>query len=155
MTIAGIGVGAAGSSLLGGNNSEPDTGNDTTRKPAQDVPETVEALTPLASDFNERVNEHFEATVYITDNAEIAVEYQSNAESKNEFQTEMYQIADLFATSVADGDYDAVTLTVVSGEVQAIAPEPTVTAYVNGEINKEAYLETIEVKGVERNNNDG
>jgi len=89
--------------------------------------------------------------VYISDEGELVIEYRTNAEKEGELETEFAQIAKLYAETVMEGEYEPVTLSLIVGKVQGIVPEPALRAYVESDINQEAYLKTIEVTDVERN----
>lgn len=101
---------------------------------------------PSAKRLHKSVSAHFDdvRVLLSQDGAEVVVEYSTDAESASELETELHQIAQLYADSV-ENESAARTLVVSVDNVQAVAPKPTVAAYVNGSINKEAYLETVEI----------
>ncbi|WP_233357375.1 hypothetical protein [Halococcoides cellulosivorans] len=78
------------------------------------------------------------------------MDYPTDAESVNALQTELNGIAAEYAAVVEESDEQPVTLTVVTAEVQAIVPESSLRAYLDGSIDEEAYLETIEVMDIDR-----
>ncbi|AWB28592.1 hypothetical protein HARCEL1_01625 [Halococcoides cellulosivorans] len=90
------------------------------------------------------------ARVFISDDGTIAMDYPTDAESVNALQTELNGIAAEYAAVVEESDEQPVTLTVVTAEVQAIVPESSLRAYLDGSIDEEAYLETIEVMDIDR-----
>lgn len=161
--LGGIGVTAVGGAgtvfLIGGNDpaaAESDGTNNTRNdtQTVEDAPEAVAAAQPLAEAFHAHIHSYYDnVRVFITREGDIVMEYDTEATSGDELTTEFHQIAVEYADVVGD-EYEPNTLSIVADGVQAIVPEPTVDAHVSGDINQEAYLETIEVTGVERPDRD-
>lgn len=104
----------------------------------------------LARSFAKEIKKYFSsASVFITDDGTVAMEYETDTNTKNELETELYSIADKFASHASEHGSD--TLTILVDEVQMIVPEPTVKAYTSEEINQEAFFKTLEVKQIENN----
>jgi len=104
----------------------------------------------LARSFAKEIKTYFpSASIYITDDATVAMRYETDTESKSELETELYTIADKFASHASEHGSD--TLTILVDKVQMIVPEPTVKAYTEDEINQEAFFKTLEIKGTEYN----
>lgn len=120
----------------------------------EDVPESVNKSRPLAEDFYMDIREHFDdVRVFIKQDGEIVMEYSTTADSGEQVKTEIHQIANEYAKLVKEKNYTGRTLSIVVGQVQGVVPNATVRAYAQGEINQEAFLETIGVTTVERNDN--
>jgi hypothetical protein len=151
LVAAGVGagglvVGASGVVLSEVGSSD----SDASETPAKDVPKAVKAVQPLAEAFHARITAHFEsARVFITQDATIAMEYATETETADSLRTEFNQIADVYAEVAAEG-HEPTTLSIVTGSVQGLVPESSLKAYLQGEINEDAYLETVEVMSVER-----
>lgn len=141
--LGGVGVG----SLLVRNNN---MGWSERTVPDNKLSSEVRAIKPLARDFTTTIQKHYEADVYITRAAELIMEYQSNEQSADGLMSEFGQIARLFAKTVKSGEYQPVSLTIVVGKVQAIVPQPAVAAYIDDRLNEKAFMQTIEVTGIER-----
>lgn len=150
--IAGVSVvgGATGAAYAlgdGNGDSEPDGAKpDRPSTPSQ----SVKRARPLAEAFYKRLSEHFESKVYITQEGEIVAEYETNAERREELEAEFSQLAVLYAETISEGEYEPVTLSLVVDSVQGIVPVTSLRAYITDDINKKAFLKTIEVKSVER-----
>ena len=147
--LACTAVGASGAVL---NNGAPAT-NAGTASPstAAPAPETVTAVEPLATAFYDRIiNQVAKARVFITQQGELALEYRTAAENVDALNTEFNQIAVEYADVVRAGEYDPVTLSIITDEVQAIVTKAALAAFIRGDLNREAYLETLEVTGIER-----
>lgn len=116
----------------------------------KDAPQEVRESQDLAEDLLIESSRHFNnVNVYISTEGEIALEYTTTADSPSEVETEMHQIAKLYAEQV-ENESQARTLSIITGRVQAVVPRPTVEAYVRGDINEEAFLETVEITDVNR-----
>lgn len=114
-----------------------------------DAPEEVENVRPLASAFYERITEYYpEARVFITTDGQIVMEFSPEADSGEGVQREMMQIAMEYTAEVNETGYDAVTLSIVTGQVEAVVPEPTAQEHASGNLTDEAFTETIEVRSV-------
>lgn len=109
------------------------------------VPAAAKTKRPVAISVHEQIAPHFqESAVYVISDG-IAFEYASTAGSPDDLTREIHTIADKYAEIIRENDHEPLTLTIVTSEVQAIVPESSLRAYVNDEINKEAYHETIEI----------
>lgn len=62
----------------------------------------------------------------------------------------MHRIALLYGDTVKNNDFAAKNMSIITGEVQAVVPVHTVEEYASGDINQEAFLETIGVVSVDR-----
>jgi len=157
----GIGVlalvvvaGGAGWLAAGGNI------NSTAEQPATDEPEIVtdapdevEQMRPLAEEFYQNITAYYpDARVFITQQGRIAVEVSPNADSGEGVRSELSQIALRYSAVVNETGYNSTTLSIVTGEVEMVAPGPAVEAHASGDLEDEAYLETTEVRSVERAN---
>jgi len=148
-TLGVVGTGGVGAYVItGGNNQSNDTASKSRQPDDDEIPEEIRRVRPLAKDFTSQITEHFDGKVFISKEAEIIFQYESNADSRSSLDTEFSQIADVYANVVIDGEHSPTTLSMIVGPVQGIVPEPSLTAYVNGGINKEAYLKTVEVTDV-------
>ena len=148
-TLGLVATGGVGAYVVtGGNNQSGDSAPKSREVSEDEIPEKIQAVQPLAKDFTTEITSHFDGKVFISKQAELIFQYESDAESRSSLDTEFSQIADVYGDVVKNGDHDPVTLSMIVGPVQGIVPEPSLTAYVNGEINKEAYLKTVEVTDV-------
>lgn len=155
-----LGAGSAGvlAAGLGGSavyyaagSTDSTTATDAGAQPAEEPPDDVAQLRPLAEAYLQELSQHAEELrVFINRDGEIAAEYVTTAESEEALSAEIHRYADLYAGVVDDGDHEPATLSLITGEVQAIAPEHTVEAYVADDIDQEAFHETIEVTTVGR-----
>lgn len=150
-SIATVGVaGCIGSENNGNDSVENDSSSNDT-EPLEEIPEEVEAIQPLAQSFTETIHEHYaDARVFISTDAELAMEYSTSKESEDALESEIHQIADLYADVVDEIEQDGVTLSIITGQVQGIVPADTVNARVNGNLEQDAFHETIGITGVER-----
>ncbi|WP_382274475.1 hypothetical protein [Halovivax cerinus] len=129
------------------------TSDGSTQGPVEGVPNSVVAARPLAADYYRAVTNHSDdARVFVTRDGEIVMEYSTHSETADELETELHLFADLFVDVVAEGEYDPVTISIITGTVEAIATEPAIEAYVSGDLEKAAFFETVEILGVERSN---
>jgi len=155
--LAGIGTGAvctvAGvSQAVGGNFGSDDEPEPV---PNTDLSPQVRSVRPLAGDFAQKITQHYKGvSIYLTRSGEVLMEYSTSESTSEGLQAEFGRISKLFASTVEGGDHPATSLTVVVGEVQAVVPEPAVKAYVDERLNDKAYLETIEVRSIERRGSD-
>jgi glycine/D-amino acid oxidase-like deaminating enzyme len=147
-TIAAAGGGAAAAYSYGGNfQSEAAPSSDS------EPPESVEKYRPLAADLYDELSEYYDQLGVYVREAEIAVEIRPDAESEDALVNEFKQIAELYANLIEREGHPAATLSIVAGKVQGVVPISSLRAYLNGEIDKKAYLKTVEVTDVERRNN--
>lgn len=151
-TFIGAAVTASVAGCIGGNNDNDNESAtpEPTVKEAKNVTKEAEEVQELAYRFHKKAKGTLdEPRVFIKKNGEIVIEYQSSAQSEGTLETQMYNIVDLFVEQIERGE-EVTTFTVVSDKVQVIAPEPSVKAYYNGELEKDAFFKTIEVMPVER-----
>jgi len=122
-------------------------------EPVEQVPEEVETIRPLAFDFQSHISEYYpESTVGISPDGEFIVfEYETSEESSEALQTEYSRIAEEYASTVEQSNVNATNLSIVTGEVQAVVPSFSVSSYIAGDIDQNAFHQTIEITGVERN----
>ena len=130
----------------GGNNSS--LGGE---KAGEDPPEAVKASEPLAKAFLKRMENSSikNPRVFVWKDGSIFLLYDTQAKNEPELETEIHNLAKEFAMVVRKSGEPAKTLSIVTDRVKAIVPRPTVKAYVNDEIETEAYLETITITDAE------
>lgn len=122
--------------------TEPDTVS------ADNIPEDVEAVRPLAEAFGTRLREHYpQARVGITPNGELGAAVTPNASSGDELKRELHRIVGIYADVASD--YEPVSLTIEAGGVQAIVPRTPIRQYVSGDLKRNALEETIIIRGSE------
>jgi len=130
---------------LGGDDPEPEFLDE------DETPDAVAEAKPLAADFMQEVTPHYEdATVRLNEKGEIAVDYRTTLENQSGVKKEFYRIAELFVDVVRENDHDATTLSIITGEVQAVVPEIGVNKYANGEFERGAFHESIGITTVKR-----
>lgn len=113
-----------------------------------DVPGSVANSTVVATSFHTAMEDHYNGVrVFVEDDGGIVLSYTSSAESESELESQVSMIAIEYIDHVNNNTTPH--LTIVTGGVGFVVPEATVTAYKRGDINEEAYLETIEAIGVE------
>lgn len=152
VSALGLGIGVGGVVVLTGDDGSSGSKTTSTRveRTVTNVPEKVAAVKPLAEEVTRKIGSRFDARVFITRDGELVMEYTTTAESKNELRTEFNRIASEYSGIVDDGNYDPTTLSIVTGQVQAVVPVSSLRAYLNDEINQDAFLETITVTDIER-----
>ena len=125
---------------------------DSTTNESTEIPPSVQEVKPLAQSFHEHIRQYFsDARVFIRpETGEIVMEYDPSADSGDELNTQLHQIATEYATVAEDSSVRPPTFSIIADSVQAIVSETVVNAYLDGDINEDAYLETIEVTDVER-----
>lgn len=154
--VSAAALGGAGVWFLTGGAAPGSGASATPVQTVTDAPDVVESARPLAEAFHAHITEFYpEARIFITQQGSIVMEYQTGAESEAEVTGELHRIATEYAMVVNGGNHDPHTFTIVTSEIQAIVPRPTVEAHVSGEINEEAYLKTIEVEAIERRTDAG
>lgn len=131
--------------------AQPATDTSVGSTEAPEPPEAVVDARPMAADLFSELDElGLEHTTSLTSDGAPVVELHPDTTSTGDLEVQYSEVALTYADVVERGNYDARTLTIIIGEAQVVVPEPTVRAYTNGEINREAYLETLEVTDVER-----
>lgn len=121
--------------------------------PESEAPEDVRSSLEIAEDVQIEMSQHFEGvTTYISSTGEIAMQYKTTADSPEGLKAELHRISNRYA-QIVDNESRARTLSIITGSVQAVATKPAVQAHVRGDINKEAYLKTIEITDVNRTSN--
>lgn len=137
-----VGIATAGCLSRSNNNKNIPQGQTSNNK--EEIPESVVSLKPLAEGFARRLYEHYpHSSVSIGTENNIIVNLK--IEENVDLRTEINKVAKLFADTVKEGNHEPASLDIVSGEVHAMVVEPNVRYYVNGDINQEAYLKTIEI----------
>lgn len=151
-TVATTAVaGCTGNSAAGASATE---GEPETLNTVESAPKPVDSARPLMKAFLKEVRTYFpNATVAANEEGEIFLDYVTKKESSDALKTEFHQIAELYVDEVEKTETYR-TLSIISGEVMAIVPADTVEAHVNGNLDEEAFHETIGVMSVERNNGD-
>jgi hypothetical protein len=143
-TVATVSIATAGcvgesSSQEEQEEQEPDRpeGIDTSKLP-DDVSDSV----PLLESFAVDISQYYpDSRVYISRDAEIYFEYTSSKSTANELKTEIHQIADVYINS-AEG-HEARTLTILTLGVKAVVPQVTAQKRLDGNLEKDAFHETI------------
>lgn len=132
------------------NNQESDSETQRRIVDNKDVPSNVRKTREVAEEYHSELNKYYEDfRIFIRQNGEIVIEYKENVNSSEALESELYRIADLFL-DVVDDEEDARTVSVVGGRVQLILPKPPVVAYINGELERDAVHETMEITSVNR-----
>lgn len=145
VALAGLTAGSAGPTDE--QTGEPDGSTEVSDDELEDIPDDVRSSQPLAMAVYENVttlSAYDSARVFIGDDGALLLTYQTTATSGDELQQEVLLLTDEYATIVDSTGYTAKTLTVVVGEVRAIVPAPTVRAYVDGDIKRTAFFETVQ-----------
>lgn len=161
--LAGVGVTGA---VVGGGVAYTVGGNDHTAAPTPTPTPTpatpaatvtpsaaVNAVKPLAGAFYERVASQFDdVRVFVSQDAEVVMRYTSSATDGDALRAEFHQIAVAYARAVREtvGASEAVSLTLVVGPARAIVTGAAAGAFARGDLQRDAYLETIEVVNSER-----
>lgn len=108
----------------------------------QNLPESVEQTIPLMESFTRSIKQYYpESSVTINRDGELYFEYSTEKSTASELETEIHQMADVYITA-ADG-HEAVTLTILSGGVKAVVPHNTAQKRLDGDLEKDAFHETI------------
>lgn len=117
-----------------------------------EVPQAVREVRPLAKDFHSVVHGRYnDVSVWINQAGDmIAMEYMTEQTSAEGLQTELREIAELYANVVRDADHEPVTLSIIMDRIRAMAAPAPVEQYAAGELEREAFHETVEVTGIER-----
>lgn len=126
-------------------------------EPVEEVPRTPETVPTEISVRKETLKEYHSKVESLVDNpkvfvnkdGEVVLEYDSTVKSKDELETEVYSLIEIYVDLIEEDE--ASTFTVVIDKVQYVAPSPPVKAYVRGDLELDALFETIEVMSVERN----
>lgn len=152
--VACVGVGVAfGSGAIDFNQATPteETGGSTTPQPVQDAPEEVENAKPQAKALliEAKQSGYQNASVHISREGHILIEYDTQATSETQLKSEMSQLAIAFGKI----DGEARSVTVATGNIQAVVPEASVEKYRSGELNDKAYKETIAYRNIDDSEN--
>lgn len=107
-----------------------------------ELPEQVIATQPLMESFGQLIMDYYpDASLYTHSSGDLYFEYESEKESANGFETEIHQIADVYIDA-AEG-HDVVTLTILAQGVKAVVPRTTAQKHLDGELDQDAFHETI------------
>jgi len=143
---------------LGGNDTANEPRMSETKKNFQkedfveDAPASVEEKEKLATEFYKEVDNYYNnVRVFINKGGGIALEYETKSSSGDGLEKEINRVASLYI-DIAKEQNKSATLSIIVDKVQAIVPGPSVSAYVSGDLEKNAAMETIEVIGIERRN---
>lgn len=151
VTVVGGGSFALSQLGAGSGDSQEEDEEDEEIQTVTDAPAEVDAAKPLIADFLHHISPYYEsAHVYPYRNGLVVMEYQSDAESGKDLLKEFYRIAVEYIKVIENGDHTPRTLAIVVSEVQAVVPKPSIKAHLSGRINQEAFLQTIEVRSIER-----
>jgi hypothetical protein len=121
-------------------------------QPVENPPEKIEKVRPLAKAFKRRIMEHYpNSRVGISNTGTLGMEFSPDVDSAGELKTTLHRVALEYARVVESEEATPVTLSIVTGKVEAIVPKPSLTAYLDDDLNKKAFLQTVEVRDIERN----
>lgn len=138
---------AMGLALAGG--SEPAQNADTQENGAvanttTDVPEEVEPVRPTAESLYERLDaDENDRSVFITQEGWIVVEIQSDAESGEELQNDMFGIVLEYSDLINQTDHYSAPIVVRSGSVDMTVPHTPLNQHASGNLTDEALRETV------------
>ena len=142
---------AAGTMFTGASSAPVQSNSDTptTTEDAQEAenpPAAVNASKPQAEEiYVQAVDRGYQNVgVYIQKDGNIVVQYDTQSQSEQQVKNEIQQLALMFA----EIEGEPTSITIVTGNVQAIVPEPSVTAYRNDNLKEEAFKETIAYRNV-------
>lgn len=146
--VAGMAV--AGVNLTPNQNSGEESTQQSqteTAEPVQNPPESVSEVKPQAEELLVQSQEagYQDASVQISPDGHILVEYDTKASGETQLKTEIQRLSIMFA----DIDGEATSLTVVTGDIQAVVPVASVDNYRQGNMTDEAYKETIAYRNIE------
>lgn len=148
-------MGGLGTLSVFGYNAQNGSESDEEPETTEDTPPEVKASQELAEDFHEVVMEHFESgRVFIDGNGDIVFEYVTGQETAEELESELYRIAELYVGVIEDGGHTPRTLSIVTGEVQAVVSEHGIKSYLDGDLNEDAFYQTIELTEAKRTEDD-
>lgn len=122
--------------------SPDESGENNTTSP-DEAPEAVQASFSLARSFHQTIKAHYDARIKISRKGEIAMEYSSQASSGDALNQEFHDIALIYINVIAEGDYNVKTLTMTTGDVRATVTRSAIEAHLKGNIDEEAFLQTI------------
>lgn len=138
---------------LGGNKEVPENKTQpVNREPvdSEEVTNEAKKVKRLAGKFHDEMSKYFdELSVFIRKNGEIIMEYTTDKKSSEALKTEIHNIAEEFVELI-ETEKEITNLTIITGKVQAIVAEIPIKKYYNGELEQNAFHETIEVISVER-----
>lgn len=146
--VAGMAV--AGVNLTPSQNSgEESTSQSQTEnvEPAENPPKSVSEVKPQAEELLVQSREagYQNPTVQISPDGHILIEYDTKASGETQLKNEIQQLSIMFAGI----DGEATSLTVVTGDIQAVVPVASVDNYRQGNMTDEAYKETIAYRNIE------
>lgn len=148
MLIVGLGVGVSVVLGTGGNTNLGQS--ESPQETVADAPENVENVRPLAEAFYKRITEYYpESRVFITPEGQLVMDFTPNSESGDGVKKEMVQIALEYSSEVNETGYKVTSLSIVTGQVEAVVPAPTVQKHASGNLTDNAFSKTIEVRAVE------
>lgn len=145
-----MGIGTVGDDV---NDSESPVGETENRQVVEEhkISEEVEKAQPVAEEFHATIIEYYpNSRVFIDKDGYIVFQYDTEKEDIEELKTEFHQIAEKYTEAVETTEGNATGFSVVTGEVQAVIPPDSVDAYIAGDINQNAFHQTIEVTDIER-----
>jgi len=145
-----MGIGTVGDDV---HSSESPVGETENRQVVEEheVSEEVKKAQPIAEEFHATITEYYpNSRVFIDKNGYIVLQYETEKENVGELKTEIHQIAEKYTGAVETVEGNATGFSVVTGKVQAVVPPGSVDAYIAGDINQNAFHQTIEVTGIER-----
>lgn len=120
------------------------------------MPDEIQNLQPLGAEFKDRVTQLVDdADVYIRSPESIVVHYKSEAEGESGAMTEFTEITRTFVDSIGSVDIsnDSIpSLSMIATNLHAITPRSTIVNHINGDIDEDALMETIEIVGVVESN---
>jgi hypothetical protein len=168
-----LGGGGAGllTLLLGGGAEYLTSGDDSETSSSQESglknPEDIDPKLMNASRLGLALHERLEGTLpdlmlYVvagpesaSGEPELAVRYETRADSPDEVEAELHNVAKTYGDVLHGQEENPVTLTATTSQVSAMVPKPVAVAYDEGRINQEAYLETVEIMETNEHNSTG
>lgn len=151
--VIGVVILAAGGGALAvtGTNDDTDTTTTPTPQTVENVPQDIKEVKPLAAGFYNETQQYYpESRVYLSPDARIMFEFSPDADSGEGVRREMSQVATLYPDVINRTDANATSLSIITGEVEMVVPYYAAEKRANGNLTQEAYMETIEVKSIER-----
>jgi|APHM01.1.fsa_nt_gi hypothetical protein len=151
--VAGMAV--AGVDLIPNQNSgEESTSQSQTEnvEPVENPPQSVSKVKPQAQELLVQAQDsgYQNPSVQISPDGHILIEYDTRSTSETQLKNEIQQVSVIFANI----DGEATSLTVVTGEIQAVVPVASVDNYRQGNMTDEAYKETIAYRNIEDSQED-
>lgn len=112
----------------------------------QPAPQAAQNASGQMAALAEATPDHAGERILVSQDGEtLLYTYNTTQASGDGVQSELYGVADAYATEVVGNDSQARTLVVHTGGVTATAAAPAVDARASGNLTERAYRQTIEV----------